>query len=665
MPAKPFIWQGSQKSAQQAEHKSLPNKPFPSQKGAKPTQHATPAAAAVKTTTSAASKGVDEVLGKSIAEERKIAQGAILKAWPLGIHLKAYLEEGIEEDVVKRLFIESNLSPSSNESGYGENIPISQQQKPPFQALPKSQNGTLAGAPGTSKNGQAAIPPLSVITNGSTGTMASPAQTPTTPTTVVAPKSVSMIEKDKALKSKMEALKKSREDRAQKAAARSGSSSRLPVAAVGQETVPKGLPESDKAAVQEPSLVFSTNSLSKSPSIPKNDLRLPAKPSFIKDLEPVAKPVSTQHQLPAIPGLFLSSSAPTPAPQLPSKSAIHSPVQGNLRKRPVAADFDESISSMAAFKRPFGQNRHDTPLVIDVSEDEMDSEDEDVAMDLESVADDTPAQLTSKQSDNSLLTAQNQPTSKPRSPPSFASAISTPPVSQQTSRPLPARPGPEGAFEQKMSEIEKLKKKLAELEAKKKSKRTNSGAQTPRAIETVAADANIIPQETGDPLVQQVLPAIPQQSLVDEAALKEQRKQVELRVVEAATLAEEKRRISAEKKRMQRNKMASDIAALRAADEQKLQEIERRRAEVEQMEALRIQNLKNQRRLEEQMLLLAEDEEEEEHSSQANESVPNEATEIPTLEAQDKHSEYTTMASRHILILSSSQSSHPYKRGEN
>jgi hypothetical protein len=70
---------------------------------------------------------------------------------------------------------------------------------------------------------------------------------------------------------------------------------------------------------------------------------------------------------PSIPGLFLSSTpqpGPSPRPQ----------------KRPVASDLNKS--SDIATKRPFGQPRQSQPFLIDVSDD--DDDDEDAAMEIDS-----------------------------------------------------------------------------------------------------------------------------------------------------------------------------------------------------------------------------------------------------------------------------------------
>ena len=113
---------------------------------------------------------------------------------------------------------------------------------------------------------------------------------------------------------------------------------------------------------------------------------------------------SNAPQPPAIPGLFLASTS-SPGPSTTSHNpTIYGASQGNQRKRPVAADFDTPASTMP-FKRPFGQNRSDHSLVIHVSDEEPDTEDEDVAMDLESQADqESPVQTATKLSDHGTPT---------------------------------------------------------------------------------------------------------------------------------------------------------------------------------------------------------------------------------------------------------------------
>ncbi|KAL2117798.1 hypothetical protein VTJ04DRAFT_7458 [Mycothermus thermophilus] len=156
------------------------------------------------------------------------------------------------------------------------------------------------------------------------------------------------------------------------------------------------------------------------------------------------------------------------APQavLPGLSIPPNPNPASQRKRPVAADFVDDPPAPAPPKRQFGQLRHDTSLIIHVSDDESES---DVAMDTGSPAD-----------------TNNHPLPRERG----SSVRDFPPLTdtysqrQVASRGQPGTP-PTGAISAREAELkaqaEELRKKIALAEARRKAKEAvaNSTASKP------------------------------------------------------------------------------------------------------------------------------------------------------------------------------------------
>jgi hypothetical protein len=326
---------------------------------------------------------------------------------------------------------------------------------------------------------------------------------------------------------------------------------------------------------------------------------------------PQKPPASMQQQPPVIPGLFLAASGASPAPLPTPQAALPTPIPSNQRKRPVAADFDDHLPTMNIVKRPFGYSPHNEgrqSLVIDLSDDE----DEDVAMDLDSQADrDSPVSSNRKMSDPRSTSAQNIPLSttssrKPFTPPNTA-ATNTPLMAQTNSK---ASLGGPDVLLRKQSEIEELKKKIAEAEARKKARQTPSGTRTPRASESGSEmkDANLPDANLGN----KVAASIKMQNLIAIAAGKatmEQQKLANAQAAESEKTAELKRN-EAEQKRLRRAKIASDLPLVEAEVLQNQTKLEQLRAEMARIEAAVQKNLEDKRRLAEEMERLGQEAEE-------------------------------------------------------
>lgn len=549
------------------------------------------------------------VNSKSLTESRKKAEAAILNLLPYDVRYQTYIDEGFKEDIVGKLFddlkMPRTLSKASKRtyaiSGsqyFQENKPQSSVQKHNASSS-ASTNQSLAGGKTGDQNGTSSTVngPAILVDVSSPSASSTPAQV----------KSTTMTEKERTLQTKMEALRKSREERAQKAAAKTNGNSSVAPSLVVTAELSKGTETSEK-----------TNSLSKSPTIDKAPLESSDRPVVLQPQTPVnpnssSQPqtqlVIMQQQPPAIPGLFLASSAvASPAPPVIPEGALHAPVQGHHRKRPVAADFDDALPAMIPHKKPFGYNsQNDThaSLIIDLSEDE----DEDVAMDLDSQADqDSPTHSTRKMSDPRTtlqnLPSTNLPTRKPFMSPSTSSA-NTPSMSHATTKSSLGRPE---VLQRKESEIEELKKKIAEAEARKRARQTPSGTRTPRATETNGSDAKEI-NIPDSSLSSKVAASIKMQKLMviaDDKVTLERQKLADAQAVET-NKASELKRTESEQKRLRRAKIESELPLVDAELEQNQAKLEEKRAEIALIEAALQKGLEEKRRLAEEMERLGQE----------------------------------------------------------
>jgi hypothetical protein len=546
--------------------------------------------------------------GKSVAESRKKAQAAILNLWPYDVRYQTYIDEGFKEDIVARLFDDLQMSKSVNNSqpnaeaqaaaksqllnGRANLVSTTSASSSAAGVAPvlgnrhENQDGAVSSVTRTFQQGTATVPRLAQTTSSSATTAAVSAQ----------PKSTAMTDKERTLQSKMEALRKSREERAQKAAAKAvakPSTAPFPV-------VEKELP--DTALEKEAS-----NSLSKSPTAPKT---LPPVSSNTPPSLPTLPIPMAQQQPPIIPGLFLASTA-AQGSSTSSQGILSAPIL-NQRKRPVAADFDDVVSTMAPFKRPFGHSRDERRLVIDVSDDELDSGDEDVAMDLESQADqDSPIQSARKMSDprsgalQNLPPLTNFPARTPFTPPPKSSANSTPSISQSAAKSFLGRPED---LQQKESEIEKLKKKIAEAEARKKARQTPSGTRTPQATSSSAPDGSDTTVTNGS-LASKVEASIQMQNLIsiaDNQVALDQQKLADAQAAEVEKQAELKRN-QAEENRLRREKLASELPKVEAETQQNQTKLEQLRAEMARIEAVVQKNLEEKQKLADEMARLGQE----------------------------------------------------------
>ena len=500
-----------------------------------------------------------------VAEARKKAEGAVFDLWSYDVRLPSYAGAGLNQKLVENLFDNLKLPKAPLKSAPGGDSGQSLRN-----TLQEVNHNTLATL---TESNKLDIPPATAkymeVASAASKQNKEQAQV----------KADAQIERERTLHLKMEALRKSREERAQKTSAKNSLTS--PTAALAAQK--ENLKPQKEARVK----AFTTNSpLKQSPSLPQ-------RPSDQHISGTLTNAPAPQISTPAILGLFRSSS-PVQATLPPVSSTMMSGLPINPRKRPVAADlYPPSIEIPT--KRPFGHSRSDQALVIDVSGDE----EEDVAMDLDSQGDaSSPVDSVRKVSDQRPASfgrskSDNQHTSFV--PPS---ATGTPPFPQSI-----LKPGFEH-IQKKQNDIEVMKKKIAELEKRKNGKASrqgSSGAQTPQANESNGMDQTHV-----SPASSNTAPTTDAQrkSVLENRVASE-------RVALAKAQAEEETRVNfliqqeAERKRLRREKIAGALPFVDQEIEQKRLRIEELSMEKAQIEAALQKHLADKELLNSEMEKLA------------------------------------------------------------
>ncbi|CAK7209004.1 hypothetical protein SBRCBS47491_000289 [Sporothrix bragantina] len=362
----------------------------------------------------------------SVDDAKKEAQRAILRLIPYGVSYQTYIDEGFDEKLVKPLFTELGLKAAPTES-----TPVPRSASP--------VQATAAAAPQPEPAGNDGAPKKEERKDRIARLLALKASKPT-PVPAAKPPAAAHLSKPEKTKSekaillqqRLEALKQAQEQRAAAAT---------------------------KAAAEATAL---DDTVSRQQS--------QAAAAIVETIADRAAAISA-----ALP--------PTPP--------------ANSRQRPVAADFADFSTALPAqgshnpLKRPYELTRQRSSVIIDVSDD---SADEDVAMELDSQADDPgsrTAEATSRRDSGAPLYRDDSigasngnsyndrrnahtdaPFSSPRPPVYGSRAPPTAPAS------MLARPK-EDEYTRKMREIELMKRKIAEAEAKK-ARGSPTGTQTPQ-----------------------------------------------------------------------------------------------------------------------------------------------------------------------------------------
>ncbi|KAF5621813.1 hypothetical protein F52700_10685 [Fusarium sp. NRRL 52700] len=375
-----------------------------------------------------------------ISESRKRAEKAILHLWPLNVRYHNYVEEGIDRALLDELFGEMGLDLETNTASQGEakRPSMSKVAQVPSNALDQESPSTVISTAATGPKGMEQMKDKSeerkdriarlLAAKGSKTTVGdTDIAKPTHPMSLLpdntkTDKTKSQSEKSKLIQQKMEALIKAREANAK---------------AAPQVHTPS-----------EPQLPPPVTETSRSQSLARADS------VNIDEQTEVNVEIADLATAPPIPGLFLSSNAPSPIP--------------HQRKRPVAAELNENSTTMS-HKRPFGQTRESRPFLIDVSDDEDDAEMEIDSPELRPSSIQqpmTPGSRTASFRDHPAL-----PDSATKRAASSPKTAGTPATSA----------GGLYDLESMNKKIEDMKRKIAEAEARKKTKQSGNNSPLPQS----------------------------------------------------------------------------------------------------------------------------------------------------------------------------------------
>jgi hypothetical protein len=575
------------------------------------------------------------IAAKSLHDARKEAQKAILNLLPLKVRYHDYLDEGIDEEIVRRQFESLGVPLAPTEipqiKHYGESM-IENPSKQSYSAVARNMQQGESFAPlspkvsqvnrgqvhdNTSVYGQRPSPehgfsyvtkdkdrtldnqnsvesrkdriarllaekkkkqPSPVVHADSYVNSASPEASISNKATNTS-QTAAKADKERLLRQKMEALQKSREQRAQKAAA--------------------------KMATIAPAITteIAENNTEKSTNNPMLENENSSEPPLPLSTSPF--PIGNKQPMPSIPGLFLASGPNAPQSPIGHIIAPNTVQNGPQRKRPVASDFDRPASTASSHKLPFGQNRNDQPLVIDVSDDDSD---EDNYSDMEV----DPQQIvnSSIHSQNGLSTPKAKairdlpplsdfPPRKPFLTPSSTMSTPSVPQPQKTSASKPE------VLHRKELEIQEMKRKIAEAERKKRAKQNSSGSQTPRPSDAVSSPA----KNNGVSIADKIETSVQIEHLIEDASRQVDEDQQKLAEAHAEERIKEDvlKRSEAERRRLRRAEIASNLPVVDAEVEKAQKQLAELRAEMARIEAAVQKGLDDKRRLAEEMEKLGQE----------------------------------------------------------
>lgn len=369
-----------------------------------------------------------------VATVKKEAQKAILRLWPMGVKYQQYLDEGFDENVIKALFLDLHLDIPKKPTTTTATGSQTAQGVPPADSQKRSGAEDQPSKTGGQRTGEERKDRIARLL------AAKAAKTPAVSNAKPAPNQAKAVtaqtqgqhvkkpdtagkkgkqwgEKERLLQQKIAALQKKRETQ-------------------GQTSAAEGSSVSEKSTTPNQT----------------------ARPSSAN-----GEAVASNNQI-GVSQIVSIAGVPIPLTAQPGQSS-------NQRKRPVAADFVEYSSTVGPLKRPFGHNRKETSIIIDVSDG---SDDEEMDMDMESP-------IENYHSSKGLST-QRGPSIR-----DFPPLTDTPPPRQFSSPVLISTPpnGPangkrkETELDLKEKAIQEMRRKIAEAEARRNAKKSSSGPQTP------------------------------------------------------------------------------------------------------------------------------------------------------------------------------------------
>ncbi|OAA62463.1 hypothetical protein SPI_04003 [Niveomyces insectorum RCEF 264] len=412
-------------------------------------------------------------------EAKKEAQRAILRLIPYGVNYQTYIEEGFKDDVIKPLFTDLglNFAPTPKADAPKALLP-----EPGTKSTPDAAEAGDATQKEERKDRIARLLALKA-SKPKSALPSAPATQAAAPSTTQAKPEKTKSEKERLLQQKLEALRRTQELRASAAAKVTAEATVLAESIVGRNNEAAGVVE--EAATK--TVADNPTDRETVPVFPPAAAQLPKRPTRAATEAAATTTTTTSAMLqqadPAPENLVTANELPLRMPQpvhVPQPSSTLA--KNGSRKRPVAADLSELSypGPSNALKRPFSSiTRQESSLVIDVSSDDSD---EDVEMEVDSQGDETPARPTTAHKSKSFLIGS----SALRDFPSLSEMPSSRKLGHSSAMPTPPN-GPAGAltkakddeYARKLRQIEEMKRKIAEAEAKK-ARGTPMGSHTPR-----------------------------------------------------------------------------------------------------------------------------------------------------------------------------------------
>ncbi|PWY96470.1 hypothetical protein BO94DRAFT_454319 [Aspergillus sclerotioniger CBS 115572] len=454
--------------------------------------------------------------GRSPAQLRVQAQGALLSLAPHNIRYGEFVGEGINPVILRQLYEEVGIKITTPQ-------PELSVASPPSDMSVGSEHST------TSQSGEPE-PVNRPLGNSSADGSSAQQSTPTEIVTAVSPSLPSDTAKPMERKEVIARML------AAKAAKNSGASVQVQAEETNEASVPdgSGLPDADNMSVitsqdgqakekevrvkeknkAQTELARQRIELLKkqglvrngqkpqSESVPPEKGQPPNAPA--QDVAATSTPIPIQHPLPErppdpesnaparIPGLFMTeepNDENTPASTTQSLADTTPQARVNQRKRPRASDFDEPVPiPKKSFNNGVNHAIPDTQrLIIDISDDEFYGDDESDSMDV-----DSPAGKDSQDADSLLQTFTTSVDAMPLRPATASSQGFSTSATPQSLRNNDQEH--QEHLRRKDLEIKAMHKRIAELEERKKAKLAASRTQSPRASDVLGPSppANIV-----------------------------------------------------------------------------------------------------------------------------------------------------------------------------
>ncbi|KAJ5360486.1 hypothetical protein N7517_009677 [Penicillium concentricum] len=409
---------------------------------------------------------------KSVAQLRIQAQGALLSLAPHNIRYNELVAEGIDPVILKRLYEEVGIK-----------VTI-----PPGQAPPTHEKASAASTVAAKELGSNKPAEMAKIAKETYSTTKPdlPVVQPSTPSITTPSKSGKPLER-KELIARMLAEKAAKAT--SKETSPTGSAKSPPAMPVETPPAQKEALVKEKSKAQtelarqrieelKKQTLLKTQKLAQA-NLPPTQLESPA-PAIQHPL-PLRPPVPESRRSAGLPGLLMTGLEQGPHETIPSEpvqviDVDSTPVsRASQRKRPRASDFDEPVAPPKKHFNPAATRFNPSDkLIIAISDDEesLYGDDEDDNMELDSTPEQEPAPIVT--STSVKLPVQSNP-------PATRASTSTPQA--------PSSLSDQGDIRLKDMEIQAMRRKIAELELRRKSKLAASRTQSPRTLDDSGASS--------------------------------------------------------------------------------------------------------------------------------------------------------------------------------